>query len=76
MTAEIHRIAYGYGNAFVARSELQKILGQNLPIDTYVDTRTVLNVITKNASTLEKRLQIDVRKLRKSHTRDELHYLA
>ncbi len=76
MAAEVHGLIYGFDNAFVAKEMLREILGENLPIDGIVDSRTLFNVVAKNSSTLEKRLQIDVHSLRESHDRGELRYLA
>lgn len=67
MAAEILGLSYGFDNAFVTRHMLNEILGQEIPIDIYIDSRTVFNVIAKHASTSEKRLQIDVSALREAH---------
>jgi len=76
MAAEIHGLIYGFDNAYVARSLVEEILGIKVPIDGYVDSRTLFNVVAKNAGTLEKRLQIDVLSLRESHEKQELRSLA
>jgi len=76
MAAEIHALVYGFDNGYVAQNFLSEILDQNVPIDGFVDSRTVFNVVAKQSSTLEKRLQIDVFALRESNTRGELRTLA
>jgi len=76
MAAELHALIYGFDSAYLARDILQELLGLRLDIDAYVDSRTVFNVVAKQSSTLEKRLQIDVHALRESHSKGELRYLA
>lgn len=76
MAAELHALFYGFDSAYVARDILHELRGRKLDIDGYVDSRTVFNVVAKNSSTLEKRLQIDVHELRESHRKGELRYLA
>ena len=76
MAAEIHGLIYGYDNAFVTKSMIEEILGVSIPIDGYVDSRTLFNVVAKFASTTEKRLQIDVQSLREAQDRQELRSLA
>lgn len=48
----------GSDNAFMEKSMLDQILGQAVPIDAYLDSRTVFNVVAKEGSPVEKRLQI------------------
>ena len=76
MAAEIHALVYGFDNAYVARDMLEELLAKQVHIDSYVESRALFYVVTKNSSTLEKRLQIDVFALRESHARGELRYLA
>ena len=76
MAAEVHGLIYGFDQAYLARDMLEEVLRQKLEVDGYIDSRTVFNVVAKNSSTLEKRLQIDLHALKESHSRGELRYLA
>lgn len=67
MAAELLGLVYGFDNAFMVKSILDQILGQAVPIDAYLDSRTVFKVVAKKGSTLEKLLQIDVNAIRVSH---------
>ena len=76
MAAELLALVHGFDIAYVLQQMLQDILGKSIPIDGYLDSRTVFNVIAKNGPTLEKRLQIDAFALRESHSKGELRSLA
>lgn len=76
MAAEVHALLYGFDNAYFGKHMMEEILGKRIEIDGYVYSRTVFNVIAKNSSTLEKRLQIDIHAMRESHTKGDLRYLA
>ena len=76
MAAELHALVYGFDQAFVVREVFEEVLGKSIPIDGYIDSRTVFNVVAKSSATLEKRLQIDAHALRESHEKGELRYLA
>lgn len=55
---------------------LEEILGTYVPIGGFVDSRASFNVVAKKASTLEKRLQIDVYSLREASENKELNSLS
>lgn len=76
MAAELLALVHGFDNAYLAQHILQEILDQDIPIDGFVDSRTVFNVVAKSSATLEKRLQIDVNSLRESHGKGELRCLS
>lgn len=76
MAAELHALSYGFENAFVAKTMVEEVFGQNVPLHGFLHSRTVFNTITKRGAILEKRLQIDAYALRPSHTRGELQSLA
>lgn len=42
----------------------KQVLGKRIELDGYVDSHTLLNVVAKKSTTLEKRLQIDVKAMR------------
>ena len=76
MAAEVLGLLYRYDNAYVAAHMLSEIFGRQIPIDIFIDSRTLFNVVAKNGSTTEKRIQIDVHALRESHKKNELRYIA
>lgn len=76
MAAESLALVYGFDQAFVARDILQQVTDQQIPIDAFIDSKTVFNVVAKSGGTMEKRLQIDVNALRESHDRKELRCLS
>lgn len=76
MAAELLALVYGFDQAYVAQDILQQIIGVQVPIDGFIDSKTVFNVVAKAGATLEKRLQIDVSALRESHDRNELRCLS
>lgn len=73
MAAEIHGLTYGWDNAYIGKTMLEEILGKEIKIDVYVDSKTLFNIITKYSTTMEKRLQIDVAAIRESAERRELN---
>lgn len=76
MAAERLALVYGFDNAYILQCMLQEVMNRKIPIDAYVDSKTVFNVIARKGPTLEKRLQIDAFALRESHTKGELITLA
>lgn len=76
MAAEIHGLIYGFDNAYVVGEMLHEILEKKIPINGYVDSRTLFNVVAKSSATLEKRLQIDVHALREATENKELNTLS
>lgn len=76
MAAGLLAFVYAFDNDFVVRSMLEQILKKKVPIDAYLESRTVFNVVAKEGSTLEKRLQIDVKTLRESYAQGELRNIT
>ena len=76
LAAELMALVHGFDQAFVIQHTLHEILGRNLPIDAYVDSRTAFNFVAKNADTMEKRLQIDANALRQSLQQGELRSIG
>jgi hypothetical protein len=76
MAAELLALVYGFDIGYVIKKLLSEVLGHDLPLDAYTDSRTVFNTIAKLGPTMEKRLQIDASSLRESHARGEFRTLA
>ncbi len=51
-------------------------MGRKIPLDILVDSKTVFNTITKGATTLEKRLQIDASAIQQSHKTGEIRMMG
>lgn len=64
MAAKIFASVYGIDLAFVIRDTPSEILSAYLPLNAYVDSRTLFDVITRQSGTQKKRLQTDVFTLR------------
>lgn len=76
MAAELHALTLGFDYAFVIKDLLEDILGRKIKIEALIDSKTVFNVITKEGSTTERRLQIDILALRQSYDIGELHRIG
>ena len=76
MAAEIVAFVHGCDNDYTVRDLLQELLGVQVPLEGYLDSRTVFNIIAKNAMTVEKRLQIDAFGIRESCDRGEIRTLG
>ncbi len=72
MAAELMAFVYGFDSSYIVKHTLDEGLGRNIPKHTFVESTTVFNIAAKRATTLEKRLQIDVNGIRQSHKNSEL----
>ncbi len=71
MAAELLALVYGFDSSFIVKHTLEEAMGRKIPLDILVDSKTVFNTITKGATTLEKRLQIDASAIQQSHKTGE-----
>ena len=76
MAAELHALVYGFENDYDAREAISSTMGKHIDIHSFVDSRTVFNVVAKRANTREKRLQIDINALRQSYQKGEIYYFG
>lgn len=76
MAAEIHAPIYGFDHTFMLQHLLNEKTGRKFRIESFVDSKTLFNFGVRNASTLEKRLQIDVYSIRESLDNKELESLS
>lgn len=72
LSAEIHALVLGYDQAYVVRDLVEELLGKEVSLEAYVDSRSVFEVLAKDDNTTEKWLQIDIHALRKSYSKGEL----
>lgn len=72
MALELHTLILGFDFVFIIRNLLEEILDRKVPIDAYVDRKTVLDVTDKDGKTTERILQKDIFALRESYARGEM----
>lgn len=72
LAAEMHGLTLGFDYAFVIKTMLEEIIGRTVQVEALIDSKTLFNVIAKDASTAERRLQIDALALRESYSIGEL----
>lgn len=75
LASELHALVYGFDQAYTVQNQLQEILNHDIPIDVFVDSKTLFNVVARHGDTREKRLQIDINSLRESHTSGEMRHI-
>jgi hypothetical protein len=75
MAAELHALIVCFDNEIIIRQMISEILRREIPIDVYIDSKTVFDMISHLSATLEKRLQIDAFALQESRMRGELRSL-
>lgn len=66
MGEETYSMADGTAFTLTIRYDLQKMLYTNLTVRLYTDSHCIFDVITKNTTTTEKRLMIDVQAMREA----------
>lgn len=76
MAAEMHGLILGFDYAYIIQDMLQEILGTKYEIEVMTDSRTLFNVVTKDAMTTERRLQIDILQVRESYDNGEIRKMA
>lgn len=76
MASEVHALLLGFDNAFPIHEILSHILARDLPIEAFVDSKTVFDLIAKDGKTRERKLQIDVSAMRELYSNGELARIA
>ena len=72
MAAEVHALILGFDYAYLIQNMLHEILGWTMEIEGITDSKTVFNVVAKEAQTTERRLQIDICTVKESYDKGEL----
>lgn len=68
LSAELHALTFGFDSAFYLRELASEITGKRMPLEVYVDSKTLSDLVAKEASIVEKRLQIGSFGVRQSFT--------
>lgn len=72
LAAELFSLVHGFDVASVHRQAVRNILGRTIPLNTFTDSRSPYDFMTKTGRTLEKRLLIDLSMPRQSYERREI----
>lgn len=72
MIAEVHALVWAFDHRYFVRQALEELLGRQVEMESFVDSRTLFNIIAKNNSTAQGRLQINVWVLKESYKRGQL----
>lgn len=72
MTSEVYALILGFGNVFAIRDMLEHMLGREVDIEAFQDSKTLFHLIAKKSRTIEWRLQIDVSARRESYRNGEI----
>lgn len=72
LASEIQALLLGLDCAFVFRDRLEELIGINVVVEAYVDSKKTIDIVAKEEHTREYRLQIDLFAIRKSYEQREL----
>ena len=79
MGAELLALAHGFDRALAVRHMVAEILGrdpQAIPIWSFVDSKTLFDLITRMSVPMERRLTIDAYQLQEAHINGEMSRLS
>jgi hypothetical protein len=72
LAAEAIAFAEEFDQGYTLKHDLQELLGRNLPLTIFTDSKTLLDVITKASYTREKRILIDLASVREGYRRFDI----
>lgn len=72
MGGECYAFADAFDFAFSLRHDMQKIMSKRIPLQLYTDSDSLFKVISKNSSTTERRLMIDLQATREAYGNKEI----
>lgn len=76
MAAEVHALVLAFDFGYIIRDATEQLLDRRIEMEAFVDSRTLFNVVAKNGSTTERRLQIDIMASKKSYPPEELQKIG
>lgn len=72
MKCELHALIMGFDCGFIISDVLSEFLRINLVLKSFIDSKTVFDIIVKDGNSTERRLQVDIYALRESYVRADL----
>jgi hypothetical protein len=72
LASELYGMAHGFDMGASVKSTIDKILGIELPLVVYTDSKSLYECLVKLGTTQEKRLMVDVMCLRQAYERREI----
>ena len=72
MAGEVFAFSAAFDQAYVIRHDIQRILGIEIGITMYTDSKQLFDVITRAAHTTEKRLMVEIMAAREAYNRYEI----
>lgn len=73
---ETYAFADGMDFGITLKHDMENMISINLPIKLYTDSKSLFDVITKNTTTTEKTLMIDIKALREAYIRMDIKDVA
>ena len=70
--AEVYAFADSFDLAYALKVDIECIVGSRIPLHMFTDSKSLFHVVTRNSSTLEKRLMIDIASTREAYKRGEI----
>lgn len=72
----MHALLLGFDYAYVLQDMIVELLGTTFELELVTASMTLFNVVTKNAMTTNRRLQIDIMQVRQSYDDGEIRRMA
>ena len=76
LAAEVYAFAAGFDYAINLAHDVSDILGRDIPVMIFTDSKCLFDTITKSSPVSEKRLLIDISALREAYNSEELTNVA
>ena len=76
LAAELYALAAGFDAAAAFRPAMTEILGKDVPLVAYTDSKSLFDALTSINTTAEKRLLIDLQVLRQAYEYREITEVA
>jgi hypothetical protein len=67
MASETLAFAQGFESAFLIRHDLENLLGKTIPLIILTDSNALFDILTRNKSSTERRLMVDVAAVREAY---------